>query len=448
MAADPSIFSSYLQPVRSVLDYSNDMDKRDMNALQLVAQLRSNEIADLTAQQTREQLGQNTAKRNALQAIYSHPDAVDPIKLENMQLSNPLTMAEGQAMRKARVDAAHVQAQTANQASLAGKNTADSEKTTFEMQQARTQQHLQQLIGVGDVPSAHRWLDEAVASGELPADRAQAAKAKLEADPGSLGKWKIDAVNGGMSIVQQREQQWKANEDARSAATTAATNANRDLIIDPARPGAYVPNAPLIDAKKQIAAAGVAPQMAYSVHTNPVTGDAMAIPNKGAPGRPLEAIPINVGGKPLKGPDQNKPTADYLKQAEAYRNMDDALTNFTTKLGGFTNSDMMIPTRRAEIATAYNNAMLQGKEIYKLGVLNGGDERILNGILANPISFTGATLPTSAMQKQARDLQAIIARGNENLSTVNRQQRVPLKSESGPAVPDDIQALLQKHGGR
>lgn len=56
-----NIFAQYAQPVRSVADYQDDYDKRDIRKLQLLGQQRQNAIADLTAQQT-----QQTMARNAL----------------------------------------------------------------------------------------------------------------------------------------------------------------------------------------------------------------------------------------------------------------------------------------------------------------------------------------------------------------------------------------------
>jgi hypothetical protein len=122
----------------------------------------------------------------------------------------------------------------------------------------------------------------------------------------------------------------------------------------------------------------------------------------------------------------SKPTADFLKQSEALTNMSDALTLYKSKLDGFGVTDMVNPSARAEVGQAYQNALLQAKEIYKLGVLNGGDERILKGIITSPLDWTSTLVPVSAMKKQAADLQKIVQGMNGNLARVNKQQEVPL----------------------
>jgi hypothetical protein len=144
------------------------------------------------------------------------------------------------------------------------------------------------------------------------------------------------------------------------------------------------------------------------------------------------ATPVMTGGVPLGAKDA-KPSADYLKQADAYQNMDDALVNYKKVLDGFDNWQMMNPSKRAEMGTAYQNALLQAKEIYKLGVLNGGDERILKNIINNPMDLTSLMIPKDALVKQADDLQAIIKRGNDNLSKVNKQPTLALNSQATSA---------------
>ena len=154
-------------------------------------------------------------------------------------------------------------------------------------------------------------------------------------------------------------------------------------------------------------------------------------------------------GQPI-GPANAKPSGDYLKQATAYRNMDDALTNYKNVLGNFTKMDALSPEKRAGLNTAYQNMMLQAKEMYNLGVLNGGDERILTSIVNNPLDLSKALVPTQALLKQATDLQGIVKKNNENLAAVNKQQAIPLKSQSAPpaGVPADIGDLLNKYGDK
>jgi hypothetical protein len=152
-----------------------------------------------------------------------------------------------------------------------------------------------------------------------------------------------------------------------------------------------------------------------------------------------QAIPVTGNDGTALG-KVNKPTADYLKSTESYQNMDDALTNYKAKLSTFKGTDILSPSARADISSAYQNSLLQAKEIYKLGVLNGGDERILKGIINNPLDIKSLIIPKEALLKQATDLQGIITRNNKNLAAVNKQPEVPLPSARNPKPPIKTQA--------
>lgn len=130
---------------------------------------------------------------------------------------------------------------------------------------------------------------------------------------------------------------------------------------------------------------------------------------------------------------QEKPSIEYLKQAEAYQNMDDAITGYKKVLSSFGPTDFIMPAKRAEMGTAYQNTLLQAKEIYRLGVLNGPDKQILESIINSPLDLTKQFVPKLALLKQADDLQAIVKRGNDNLAKVNKQTMLPLNSQNGAA---------------
>lgn len=69
--ANANLFQQYLQPVKSVGDYAADMGKAEGAKLSLDGQRRQNEIAALTADQTRQQLAASAEDRNALQRLAS-----------------------------------------------------------------------------------------------------------------------------------------------------------------------------------------------------------------------------------------------------------------------------------------------------------------------------------------------------------------------------------------
>jgi len=84
-----------------------------------------------------------------------------------------------------------------------------------------------------------------------------------------------------------------------------------------------------------------------------------------------------------------KPLPEGLnKQVTGSINLSDAITDYQSKIKGFGVKDFANPDKRAEMGNSYNNMMLQAKEAYNLGVLNGPDYDILQKGL---ISFTACS---------------------------------------------------------
>jgi hypothetical protein len=132
---------------------------------------------------------------------------------------------------------------------------------------------------------------------------------------------------------------------------------------------------------------------------------------------------VGAVGTPIAGPQRAAPEA-YTKKADALLNMNDALENYGEKLVGFSNLSMLRPDERAKIGNAYQNTLLQAKEIYNLGVLNGPDKQILEQIIANPIDFRTAAISTDALIKQVDAMKNIIQNQNTNLSKVYGQPEI------------------------
>ena len=60
--------------------------------------------------------------------------------------------------------------------------------------------------------------------------------------------------------------------------------------------------------------------------------------------------------------------------------------NFEKNLKNFSSADMLNPSKRSLMSTDYQNTLLQLKEAYNLGVLNGNDYQIMTSILVDPNS--------------------------------------------------------------
>jgi hypothetical protein len=93
-----------------------------------------------------------------------------------------------------------------------------------------------------------------------------------------------------------------------------------------------------------------------------------------------------VGGKDMRNYklDQAKPltgtAADQVTGAKLYT---DSLIKYNDYVNTLTASDLANPSVRVKLTSLHSQAKLAGKEANKLGVLNGGDERILEEVLPN-----------------------------------------------------------------
>ena len=156
--------------------------------------------------------------------------------------------------------------------------------------------------------------------------------------------------------------------------------------------------------------------------------------------RDATSAPVTTAqGTQLAGAPRQAPEA-YSKQASALLNMTDALNKYQNELKGFTVTTALQPDQRARIGTAYQNALLQAKEIYNLGVLNGPDKAILEQIISNPLAIASAPISTDAMIKQVETMRNIIDRQNTNLATVYKQPKIELPKAQGQQAQQTMRA--------
>jgi hypothetical protein len=101
-----------------------------------------------------------------------------------------------------------------------------------------------------------------------------------------------------------------------------------------------------------------------------------------------------------------KPLPEGLnKQVTGAVNLTDAIADYQTKISSFGIKDFANPNKRAEMGNAYNNMMLQAKEAYNLGVLNGPDYDILQRVVKDPTNVTSLAFSNNALSKQADSLR-------------------------------------------
>jgi len=136
------------------------------------------------------------------------------------------------------------------------------------------------------------------------------------------------------------------------------------------------------------------------------------------------AIMAPTGVQPLMGNSSKLPESAQ-KQVLGARNVQQAVADYQAKLKDWSNMKMLSPDARAEMGNAYNNMMLQAKEAYNLGVLNGPDYAVLQSVVKDPTKLTSAAVSNEAMSKQASELARIAANIEKNSMQAHGKQYKP-----------------------
>jgi hypothetical protein len=192
----------------------------------------------------------------------------------------------------------------------------------------------------------------------------------------------------------------RVSEAYRPTQRAPMENARQDLLVTDPVTGRLVPNQALIDVKRQLVPPGVS--VTYG----------QPVPGVDAKGNPVFFQPDKGGGAPAIVPGVKPPPQKLgekqQNQVAGIDAMGQAVDAYVEALGKWKKIDTLNPNRRAEIGTFYNNMMLQAKEAYNLGVLNGPDYAILQDVVRDPLSIMGAVTSNEAMAKQATDLKRIM----------------------------------------
>jgi len=136
------------------------------------------------------------------------------------------------------------------------------------------------------------------------------------------------------------------------------------------------------------------------------------------------AIMAPTGVQPLMGNGSKLPEAAQ-KQVLGARNVQQAVSDYQAKLATWSNSKMLSPDARAEMGNAYNNMMLQAKEAYNLGVLNGPDYAILQSVVKDPTKLTSIATSNEALSGQAGELSRIASNIEKNALNAHGKKYTP-----------------------
>jgi hypothetical protein len=132
---------------------------------------------------------------------------------------------------------------------------------------------------------------------------------------------------------------------------------------------------------------------------------------------------MGAGGQQLAGKTKALPEG-LNKQVTGSINLSDAITDYQSKIKGFGVKDFANPDKRAEMGNAYNNMMLQAKEAYNLGVLNGPDYEILQKVVRDPTNPSSLVFSNKALDRQAENLRTT-AKNIVNTAYISQGRDVP-----------------------
>jgi murein DD-endopeptidase MepM/ murein hydrolase activator NlpD len=142
--------------------------------------------------------------------------------------------------------------------------------------------------------------------------------------------------------------------------------------------------------------------------------------------------------------NQTKPlTGEAQKQVTGAMNFQDSIDNYRSILANFKTTDMASPEKRAILESAYNTMILQGKEANNLGVLNGGDERILKSLFPNPNDLKTITISKDNLDKFALDQKKFAGTIIKNVYEVN-QKPVPRSMQGRLTPTNEINKITEE----
>lgn len=371
--ASANLFQQYLQPVRSVQDYAADMDKAEANQLALQGQRRQNEIAALTADQTRQTMASSAEDRNALQRLAATWGADTTIDQRVASLRNsgrPALMQQADALEKQGLEkqktAAEVSAKNVETIGAAMKNSR------LGLEGISTPE---QYLAWHEANHRDPVLGPYLESRGITADQARARITKALSQPGGFAKMlnesKLGAEKAYDNLLKEAQQ-----------AEVVRHNKSSERIQ--------------------------------------VRGQNMVYA-RAKEGNSLKAVEIQAGGKPppgyrwkgdgqeaIPGGPGDKLPESQQKQVVGTQNLSNAIREYREALKTFGILDAVKPDQRAMMGTKYNNMMLQAKEAYNLGVLNGPDFDILQSVVTDPRSIKGVITSNNALDTQAAELDRIM----------------------------------------
>jgi hypothetical protein len=205
--ANANLFQQYLQPVKSVQDYSNEMAQSEGNQLELAAKR------------------QGVQDEMATRAAYKASGGDQENALQRLTQGGQYKAA--QALQKSMLDARKTQAGILLDTSHANNFDATSKKTAQEIKFAAAVDHAKALNYVNSPQDVISYFDQGIAKGVFPADQRDQMIAQADKYP-TLEAWKQAELNASIPVLDK----FKTDaENSRNAATNATSRENNQATV-------------------------------------------------------------------------------------------------------------------------------------------------------------------------------------------------------------------------
>lgn len=441
MGADASIYSQFLRPVRSVTDYSADMDQSDMRALQIQGQRGQNALMDVTRQGQAQAAQAAMEDRNAIQRVVSTWQPNTPVAERAASLRST-----GRQAGFALADQLETQDGTRRKtdAEIADKG-ADAAGKTLEQRIQKYETAIRDIAAFDAPQQAMQALQAHAQAGDIDPQRAQMVAQTIPQDPAKFGAWQLGMLR---RIMAAKDQMAFVQPDANTVANNATSrDNNRDTNAtsrsnNAAQVGATVRGQNLTDARARDGMAQtdrLAAAKAVPAQEKPLPPAALKMQQDaldkigiassinadlGAVGKQIESGKLKFG--PVSNLANSALNATGLSTEES-RNF----SSFKSTLERLRNESLRLNT----------------------GVQTDGDaQRAWNELFQN-INDTGL------VKQRLKEIQGINARAAE----LQRLRADSVRANYGMApvdagayqnqpaalnVPPDVGALLNKYGGR
>lgn len=172
--ASENIFAQIARPIKSVAEWDDERDARTLRREQLVGVQRQNALADLVAQQQRDEMARTQRVRGDIRNVFAAgPDGVTG-RLRSLGHQEALDIAD--KLDKGELDRR--------------KGLADAGKTELETQEAKRRALLQTVGSLNSPEDAMSLINSSVTQGTLSMQAAQVLGRMIQTDP----KWQVKTM--------------------------------------------------------------------------------------------------------------------------------------------------------------------------------------------------------------------------------------------------------------